>query len=228
MIRIGAVLFDLDGTLLDRRKTFQQHLELQVSRNPWCFTHDSAGRYITELLALDENGMCDRETFYVQAERRCQLAFGAAEALQADFEANFPESCVPFPGVLETLDILRATDLKLGIITNGRVLIQGRKIDGLGIRPFLDCVVISEAAGVSKPDPRIFARALGELNSSPSAAVFVGDNPDTDVIGAKRSGLVAVWKRDTFWNEPPEADFVIDELAELPRQLSLLTTRSSA
>ena len=102
----------------------------------------------------------------------------------------------------------------------GGYLIQGRKIDGLGIRHLLDVVVISESAGVRKPDPRIFNDALSRLGVVPSAAAYVGDNPDVDVLGAKRSGLLAIWKRDNFWPEPGNCDSVIDDLNELPSVLA--------
>ena len=124
------------------------------------------------------------------------------------------------------LEALRRAGLKLGLITNGRVLIQERKIDGLGIRRLLDVVVISEAAGVRKPDPRIFSQALTQLDIGPSAAAYVGDNPEVDIVGAKRSGLVAIWKRDSFWAQPSDADWVIDDLADLPP--FVLGPRSSA
>jgi putative hydrolase of the HAD superfamily len=224
---IRAILFDLDGTLLDRQATFRHHLERQVARHRSWFSGVDAGRYVSDLLALDGNGTIDRDAFYLAAELHCNLPAGAADALRADFEEHYPESCVAFPGVLDTLGLLRTHGLKLGVITNGRVLIQSRKIDGLRIRPFLDCIVISEAAGVRKPDPRIFARALAQLDVPPSAAVFVGDHPDADVAGAQHSGLYAVWKRDAFWSEPGQADLTIDEIAELPRKLGLLRPQSS-
>jgi putative hydrolase of the HAD superfamily len=93
--------------------------------------------------------------------------------------------------------------------------VQGRKVDGLGIRHFLDAVVISESIGIRKPDPGIFAEALAQMGVSPASAVYVGDNPDVDIVGAKRIGLLAVWKRDPYWTEPRDVDWVIDDLTEL-------------
>ena len=114
-----------------------------------------------------------------------------------------------------TLEALRDAQLRLGLITNGRRSIQGKKVDGLGIRRFLDVVLISESIGVRKPDPRIFAEALAQMGIAPAFAVYVGDNPEVDIVGAKRSGLLAVWKRDRYWAEPQDADWVIDDLGEL-------------
>jgi putative hydrolase of the HAD superfamily len=115
-----------------------------------------------------------------------------------------------------TLTALREGGLKLGLITNGNESIQGRKIERLGLGPYLDAIAISEMLGVHKPDPRIFDHVLNALGVSPSAAAFVGDHPEMDMAGARRSGLVAIWKRDPAWPEPDEVDWIIDDLSELP------------
>lgn len=223
---IDTILFDLDGTLLDRRATFRHHLQLQVERHPHCFPASGSKDYITAILALDER-MEHRGAFYHEAERQLQLLPGAAGILRADFETHFPERCVAFAGVLEAVTALKDRGFRLGLITNGSALIQTRKIDGIGIRPLLDCILISETVGASKPDARIFARALDELGSAPATTVFVGDNPETDIAGAKRSGLIAVWKRDSFWPQPADADLVIDHVSELPQRLSEIVVTSA-
>lgn len=212
---LQAVLFDLDGTLLDRRETFRRHLELQLERHRSAFPPGSAEGYVALLLELDENGTLDRDLFHERAEEELGLSQGSSGILEKDFERYFPESCVPFPNVFETLEALRRHGLKLGLITNGRELIQNRKIDRLGVRRYFDDIVISETAGVRKPDPDIFALALANLGVEGPAAAYVGDHPEADIVGARRSRMVAVWRRDTFWEEPRDADWVIDDLAEL-------------
>jgi len=213
-MRLRAVLFDLDGTLLDRRETFRCHIKLQVARLAELFA--PAGPIdIDRMMAIDDNGNCPRAEFYRQIEVEFGLAPGTSSQLLADFEARFPETCVPAANLYTTLEALRSAQLRLGLITNGRGSVQGRKVDGLGIRRFLDVVLISESIGVRKPDPRIFAEALAQMGVSPASAVYVGDNPEVDIVGARRSGLLAVWRRDPYWAEPRDADWVIDDLAEL-------------
>lgn len=219
---LSAILFDLDGTLLDRRATFRRHLELQVGRHPHLFRDGDAEAYVAELLRLDENGAVDRNDFYRRAEARLGLPTGAAAALRSDFKTHFPESCVPFRDVWLALASLKTSGLRLGVITNGSIRTQTRKIDGLGIPPLLDSIVISQALGWHKPDRRIFEAALAEMEVPASEAVFVGDNPAVDVTGAKQAGLFAVWKRDDFWQKPPNADLIIDEVCELPDRLEMI------
>lgn len=213
-MRPQAVLFDLDGTLLNRRETFRRHVELQGARLADLFAPAGAVD-IDRMIAIDDNGNCPRAEFYQKIELEFGLAPGASSRLLADFEAQFPETCVPVPNLYATLEALQRAELRLGLITNGRSSIQGRKVERLGIRRFMDVVLISQSIGVRKPDPRIFAEALAQIGVSPALAVYVGDNPDVDIVGAKRSGLHAVWKRDRYWAEPQDVDGVIDDLGEL-------------
>ncbi len=216
-LEIRTVLFDLDGTLLDRRATFRLHLEDQVRRHPGLFQSADGARFIETLLALDENGTLDRREFHRRVESDFGLPPGSASVLHSDFESRFPEQCVPMAGLVETLEALRAHGIPLGIITNGRALIQDRKIDGLGIRHYFATVVISDSVGIRKPDRRIFDHALQALGAPAASTAYVGDNPEPDIRGARAVGMIAIWQRDPFWEPPAEADLIIEELSDLVR-----------
>lgn len=122
--------------------------------------------------------------------------------------------------MLETLNILRRQQLKLAIVTNGLTSLQSAAIRALEIERMFDAIVISETEGVKKPAPRIYEIAMERIGVSASESVFVGDHPDTDIRGAQRAGLCAIWKRDDFWGDCTFADAVIDTLAELPGALA--------
>ena len=99
------------------------------------------------------------------------LSAGLAETLLNDYRAGFPGACVLFPDAVQTLSSLRASGMKLGLITNGSVRMQNRKLECLALSTRFDTMLISDAEGISKPDPRIFHRALERLNASPAHAV---------------------------------------------------------
>ena len=73
----------------------------------------------------------------------------------------------------------------------------------------------AEAVGAPKPDPRAFLAACAGLGEPPDAVLYVGDEPETDVLGARSAGLSAVLL-DRYGTAPPEETAVIRSLAELP------------
>ena len=77
--------------------------------------------------------------------------------------------------------------------------------------------MISEAAQVKKPDPRIFAQALTEVGCVASQTWFVGDHPINDMLGAAASGLRAIWLTGFHpWpTDHPEPQWHIRTLSEL-------------
>jgi putative hydrolase of the HAD superfamily len=82
----------------------------------------------------------------------------------------------------EVLDNLKSHGIILGIITNGSPFSQNRKIDALGIREYLSTIIISDSVNVKKPDEKIFAIALEEINVSASDTWYIGDHPVNDIL----------------------------------------------
>jgi putative hydrolase of the HAD superfamily len=210
-----AILFDLDGTLHDRETTVRALFEAQHAR----FEAELAGvtreRYLERALALDEHGYRDRDRVFALLARELGLVAALAPRLTANFYEEYPEHAVAFPEATAVLAALRARGFRLGIITNGKQLVQQRKIDRLGFAPLVDVVVISESEGVKKPDARIFQRALERLGVSAAQATYVGDHPVTDVWGSVSSGLSAIWRRTPTWVPPDVEHRAIDTLDEL-------------
>lgn len=213
---IEAILFDLDGTLLDRETSLQQFITDQYDRFSPALESIPKQDYISRFIELDCRGYVWKDKVYqsLLSEFFCeQLSW---QDLLQDYENQFIHSCVPFPHLQTTLQALKIAGYLLGIITNGRETFQQRTIQGLGIEDDFDVILISETEGVRKPEAEIFLRALQKLGVKASQSVFVGDHPTADVLGAKSVGMKAVWKRDNHWPEPVEADAIIDDLSILP------------
>jgi len=62
----------------------------------------------------------------------------------------------------------------------------------LDLAAYFDEVVVSHLEGIEKPDPRIFRRVLERLAMRPEDAVYVGDVPELDLVGARAAGIDAV------------------------------------
>ena len=216
---VHAVLFDLDGTLLDRRRSFERFVRGQWERFAHVLHTVDLEDYVQVLVERDRDGYAPRKELFSDGIGQFDIPSGLAEALLSDYRDGFPRACLLFPDAAQTLAALRASRMKLGLITNGSVRMQSRKLECLALRSMFDTVLISDAEGISKPDRQIFLRALEQLGGHPHHTVFVGDHPDVDVAGARAAGMLAVWRRDPRVSRIVEADAVIEELGEL---LSLL------
>jgi len=115
--------------------------------------------------------------------------------------------------------------MRICLITNGSLRMQSRKLECLALATFFDTVLISDAEGVSKPDPRIFLRALERLNTNAADAVYVGDHPEVDIAGAHAAGLQAIWRRDWKVSKVVEAEGVIEELSDVLLLLNIPSLR---
>ena len=218
---IQAVLFDLDGTLLDRRRSFARFARNQWDRFASSLRLVDPDLYVQRLIQRDQNGYAPREELFTGFVDEFDFAPDLAEDLLTDYRASFPRSCLLFPDVTETLVAIRLSGMKLGLITNGSVRMQSGKIRHLSLSSMFDTILISETEGISKPDAEIFHRALQRLAADPSRAVFVGDHPEVDVSGARSAGLQAVWRRDPTDSRPVEADATIENIGELLPLLGL-------
>jgi putative hydrolase of the HAD superfamily len=212
---IRAVVFDLDGTLLDRRRSVECFARDQWRR----FAHDlrtvEQEQYVHAFIERDDDGYAARKGVFTGLVAQFELPSGVAATLRQDYRDGFPAACVLFADVVDTLSSLRASGLKLGLITNGSVPMQSRKLECLALSPMFDTILISDAEGIAKPDPRIFHLALERLEVRGAHAIFVGDNPDVDVAGARAAGMRAIWRREPRDSRTVEADGVIDTLVEL-------------
>jgi len=137
------------------------------------------------------------------------------EELLQDNIHQFKNSCVPFCNLIPMLKVLKKRNLLLGIITNGFGEFQLNNIESLGIKEYFDIILVSEWEGVKKPDPEIFNRALMKLGLAANQSVFIGDHPANDVQAANNVGMIGVWNKDSQWFDV-EADYTIDDLAEIP------------
>jgi HAD superfamily hydrolase (TIGR01549 family) len=110
---------------------------------------------------------------------------------------EFPES---HRNVLEAL----ALRYRLAVVSNfdhGPTVEMA--LSSYGIRHRFEAVVVSADVGWRKPRPEIFAETLRRLNLFPSDAIFVGDTPDVDVVGAMAAGMDVIWIDHGVKSLPP-------------------------
>jgi putative hydrolase of the HAD superfamily len=213
--KIDTVLFDLDGTLLDRDSTLQLFCSEQYDRFEAELSHVGKPAYIETLVELDDHGYIPKTEAYPRAQDKLRLDGTLGDQLLQDFEENFHDMAIPFPGMHEALTSLSAMGLRMGLVTNGRIRSQRPKIAALKIGGYFQAILISEEQGVRKPDPEIYRRALQALGSDAQSSVFIGDHPVADIEGPARLGMRTIWKRNTCWPAPNRMDAAIDDMREI-------------
>jgi putative hydrolase of the HAD superfamily len=96
-----------------------------------------------------------------------------------------------YDDVLPVLRVLQSRNLILGVISN-----MGEDIADtcrrLGLEPYLNFNVTSFEVGCDKPRPGIFLKALEKAQVKPEEALYVGDQYDLDVVGARNVGIQAI------------------------------------
>lgn len=220
-----AVLLDLDDTLFDHRHGAREALAA-VRDTHSCFAAIAPGdldrhhsdvleelhlRVISGELGLDA---ARRERF----RRLLEAAGGDAgsEAVQAAAEVyrkRYMQSWREVAGAGALLRALRAR-ARVGIVSNNLTREQHDKLRFCGFLEHLDAIVISEEAGVSKPDPGIFRIALERIGAGPHETVMIGDAWKTDIAGARAAGLRAIWFNPA--GKPrPEPTTEVDEIRSL-------------
>jgi len=203
-VGIRAVLFDLDDTLFDHQQCARAALT-GIRGLHSCFAAFDADRLeathsgILETLHLEVlAGRLDLNRARVERFRRLYAVAGvdADPALSvrtaALYRDRYIEARTEVRGAAVLLEALHE-HARVVIISNNLLAEQQAKLRHCGLDRHLDVLVVSEEAGCSKPDPRIFAIALRRAQVTASEAVMVGDSWENDIAGARAVGIGAIW-----------------------------------
>lgn len=199
---LRAILFDLDDTLFDHSYCARVALET-VYRAHVCFSAQAFDEFVSthaehletlhsEVLA----GAINLDAARVERFRRLLLSAGGGPDQAAGAAAMYREGYVgarrAVRGAADLLAELRS-HAPIVIVSNNLLGEQRDKLEYCGLAQYVDALVVSEEAGVPKPDPEIFRQALQAVRVSPAEAVMVGDSWTADVAGAHAAGIVPIW-----------------------------------
>lgn len=148
---------------------------------------------------------------------------GDHEVLTSRFLERFwrPENWAVFPDVIDGMQRLRASGIRVGVLSNAASNLLGFLAD-LGLLDHCDFSIVSAIEGTKKPDRRIFEIALERAGADAAFTVHVGDMYLEDVLGARRAGLrPLLMDRGRFGMFPnhPEAAAELPEPVEVVRSL---------
>ncbi|WP_156229156.1 HAD family hydrolase [Corynebacterium comes] len=192
-----AVLFDLDGTLVDHDHAARAGVDawcrsLGMPENQWDRWSDIERRWFTRF----ENGEVSHLGQRIERCRefldRPELSDTEALGLYGYYLSVYRENWRAYPDAAASLNSALAVGLKVGILTNGAEVMQRAKLESTGLwrEGMVMCATVE--IGAPKPRPEAYLGALERLGVQAADTVMIGDSWANDVEGARRAGLAAI------------------------------------
>ena len=211
---VRALIFDLDGTLIDSKLDLAhavnaaiEHMHREPLTHEQIYSYVGNGAPMLVRRALGE-GATDEEA-------DAGLAY-----FLSYYRQHMLDNTVPYPGVREGLALLEKHPM--AVLTNKPVHFSRAILDGLGMSRYFRFVYGGNSFEKKKPHPMGMETLLRELNAGPREAMIVGDS-DVDVRTARNAGTWACGVSYGLGMEGMQAhppDLMVDSLVELPRYLN--------
>ncbi len=216
--RIDAIVFDLDGTLIDSLPDVIGAMNRLLAQE---------GR---REIALEEGRMMIGEGAVALIERAWAATGGPPapekfdtliERYLALYRASPANDTYVYPGVVDVLGQFLANGVKMGVCTNKPDEISKMVLSALGLDRFFASIIGGDVLPVRKPDPGHIHAVLEEMGCDAATAVYIGDSP-TDMEAARNARLPAIAVTYGYSRVAPEqlgADILVDSFSELPDAL---------
>lgn len=207
-MNIRAVIFDLDGTLIDTAPDLANATNHVLAR---CGRRAVGLDEVRVMVGHGARALITRGFAVTGAP----VEAGDLETLYGEFiahyEANIASDSQLFPGTVELLVRCRLAGLKLGVCTNKIERLSRKLIQAMGVEFYFGAVVGSDTLGIYKPDARPYRETLRQLGVNGGDSIFIGDS-ETDLLTARAAGVPMIGV--TFgYADKPIAELAPDYLA---------------
>jgi putative hydrolase of the HAD superfamily len=193
---VPLLFLSLDDTLVDRAGAFQGW-----ARDFLCRI-DAPEYDLDWLLSVDADGMASTWDVAEALRDRYRLRSSPADLVD-HIRSGIMERLHVDPLLACALSIAEDAGWLPVVVTNGETVLQEAKLRRTGLDRYVAGWVISQEAGVRKPNPRIFAIAAQRARMRLGGAWVIGDSPEADIGGAATLGVHSVWlHRGRRWDEP--------------------------
>ncbi|HUW98834.1 MAG TPA: phosphoglycolate phosphatase [Acidiferrobacter sp.] len=213
----AALLFDLDGTLVDSAP------DLTIAANQMLA---ALGRPVFDL-PMVASWIGDGVPRLIKraltgerwAEPEPQLFLAAQTLYGQYYEAHIADHSTLYPRVIETLEVLREQGFRMGCVTNKAARFTAPLLAALGLASYFEVVLSGDSLAQTKPDPYPLIVAADRLGVALDGVVMVGDSGN-DMRAAKAAGMQAVAVSYGYNNgvdlEALGATVMIDDFGKLP------------
>jgi phosphoglycolate phosphatase len=209
--QVRALIFDLDGTLIDSKRDLIHSVNAMLAEmGRATLGEETISGYIghgAPVLVTRALGASAPEQ-----ERQHALQF-----FLRYYEEHKLDSTCAYPGVTEALATLHEQKLPMAVLTNKPVRISVRILEALGMGRFFRAIYGGNSFETKKPDPLGANTILGEFGAAPAEAMVIGDS-EVDVLTARNAGTLAAAVNYGFGVHDRArfpADVYLDNLSEL-------------
>ena len=227
------LFIDFDDTLYDTygnavialRETFETFRLERFFADPQVF-YDAYWAANIDLWTRYSKGEITRPYLIVERFRRPLSAgqgLDVTEPFCLEMSDKFLEFCSSKPGVVEgaheLMEYLKHQGYRMHMCSNGFHEVQYKKLAACGLKDYFDTIILSEDAGANKPSMQYFDYALRQSGADIATTMMIGDNLQTDIMGANRAGLDTILFNRWGIDPSPVPTYTVETLRDIMKIL---------
>ena len=218
-MKIKAIVFDLDNTLIDfmkmKRMCVKNAVDAMIDAG-LDYDKEKAVEVFFDMyfsLGIEYQNVFQEFSLEVLGKVDYKI-IGAGISAYRKTKIAYVE---PYPHVISTLRELSKRGMKLCIVTDAPKIQAWIRLSDMKLHHFFDVVVAFDDTRKLKPDSRPFKKALEELKVKPEECLMVGDWIERDIEGAKKVGMKTCFARYGHIGKmrASKADYEIDDIQEV-------------